>query len=63
VAWDGAFLGVDSRLQIRERFTVTVRHTVRVKLFEPMFSGPIYLDIPLHKTLSGVSEVYWKDMD
>ena len=62
INYNGAFRGADMKLQIRERFTVTARYTVRLKLFEPSFAGPVYLDIPIQKTLSGVSEVYWKDM-
>ena len=62
VSWSGAFRGADSKLQIRDRFTVTIRYTVRVRLFEPTFSSPVYMNIPIQKTLSGVSEVYWKDL-
>ena len=62
ITWSGAFCGADSRIQIRDRFTVIARYTVRVRLFEPSFAGPVYLDIPIQKTLTGVSEVYWKDL-
>ena len=62
VSWSGAFQGADSRIQIRDRFTVTVRYTVQVRLFEPTFGAPVYVNIPIQKTLSGVSEVYWKEL-
>ncbi|MCL2060016.1 MAG: DUF4320 family protein [Oscillospiraceae bacterium] len=62
VTWAGAFQGAESKIQIRDRFTVTVRFTVRVRLFEPSFGAPVYMDIPIQKTLSGVSEVYWKEL-
>ena len=62
VSFSGPFRGADAKLQIREKFSVTARYTVKVRLFEPTFSGPVNLDVPIYKTLSGVSEVYWKDL-
>jgi hypothetical protein len=62
VEWDGAFQGPEERLQIRGRFIVRVRFTVRVKLADPAFLAPVYLDVPIQKDVSGVSEVYWKDL-
>jgi hypothetical protein len=62
IAWDGNFRGYGDKLQIREKFTVTVEYAVRVKIVEPAFAGPIYIDMPIRKTLSGVSEVYWKEL-
>ena len=58
--WDGPFYGPDARIQIRDRFTVSAHYTVKVRLFEPTFTAPVYINIPIQKTLSGVSEVYWK---
>lgn len=62
VEWSGAFRGADAKLQIRDRFVLTARYTVRITLFEPSFTAPVHLDVPIRKTLSGVSEVYWKDL-
>ena len=62
VTWNGAFSGSNSKIQIRERFTVTARYTVQVRLFEPSFTAPVFFNVPIEKTLSGVSEVYWKDL-
>ena len=62
IAWTGAFHGTDSKIQIRDRFTVTAKFIVRVRIFEPSFVAPVYLDIPIHKSLTGVSEVYWKEL-
>jgi hypothetical protein len=62
IEWSGAFLGASSKIQLRERFTVIAKYTVRVKLIEPSFAAPVYLDVPIHKTVDGMSEVYWKDM-
>ena len=62
ITWAGAFSGANSKIQIRDRFTVTARYSVRVRLFEPTFAAPVYVNIPIQKTLTGVSEVYWKDL-
>lgn len=62
VSLDGPFRGAGAKLQIRERFTVTASFTVKVRIFEPSFTAPVSIDIPIRKTLSGVSEVYWKDL-
>ncbi|MDR1440436.1 MAG: DUF4320 family protein, partial [Clostridiales bacterium] len=62
IAWDGNFRGHGDKIQIREKFTVTVEYSVRVKIVEPSFAGPLYIELPLSKTLSGVSEVYWKEL-
>ena len=62
VTWSGPFNGASSKIQIRDRFTVSASCIVKIKLLEPMFVEPVYLDIPIRKTISGVSEVYWKDL-
>ena len=62
VSWSGSFRGADAKIQIRDRFTVTVQYNVKVRLFEPSFGSPIYINIPIQKNLTGVSEVYWKDL-
>jgi hypothetical protein len=62
ISWAGAFRGAESKIQIRDRFTVTAKFTVKVRLFDPVFGAPVYMDIPIQKTLSGVSEVYWKEL-
>ena len=62
VSWRGNFTGAQDKLQLRERFTVTVRYTARVKIVDPAFLDTVYLTVPISKTVSGVSEVYWKDV-
>ncbi|MCL2146377.1 MAG: DUF4320 family protein [Synergistaceae bacterium] len=61
IEWNGNFFGVSNRLQIREKFSLTLTHTVRIKLIDPAFTNPVYLDIPISKSVYGVSEVYWKN--
>ena len=62
VSWSGPFRGADAKLQIREKFTVTASYTVKIKLMDPSFGAPVFLEIPIKKTLTGVSEVYWKGL-
>jgi hypothetical protein len=60
IKWEGNFRGFDNRLQIREKFVLKLNHTVRIKLIDPAFSNPVFLEIPISKSVTGVSEVYWK---
>ena len=60
IEWQGNFFGLTNRLQIREKFRLKLSHRVRIKLIDPTFSNPVYLEIPLSKSVYGVSEVYWK---
>jgi hypothetical protein len=62
VEWAGDFRGLDNKLQIREKFTVSVRYTVTVRIIDPTFTNPLFLSIPIRKVVSGVSEVYWKEL-
>jgi hypothetical protein len=61
IEWEGNFYGSSNRLQIRERFKLTLNHMVRIKLIDPAFSNPVFMDIPISKSIYGVSEVYWKN--
>ena len=60
VKWQGNFYGLTNRIQIREKFKLELSHKVRIKLIDPTFSNPVYLEIPIKKAVFGVSEVYWK---
>ncbi len=62
IKWEGDFVNVGSaqRIQIRERFSITLTDKVKIKIAEPSFSGPIEIEIPISKTVRGLSEVYWK---
>ena len=60
IEWAGNFYGASNKLQIREKFKLTLRHKVKIKLIDPAFSNPVYLEVPISKTVYGVSEVYWK---
>jgi len=60
IKWEGNFYGLTNRIQIRDKFRLVLSHKVRIKLIDPTFSNPVYLEIPLTKAVYGVSEVYWK---
>jgi hypothetical protein len=62
VAWRGDFQGPHNRLQLHGEFTVTVRYSVRIRIVDPAFFDTVYLTVPISKTVSGVSEVYWKEL-
>ena len=62
ISWSGNFQGPSNKLQLRERFRIEVRYPVKIKIVEPSFREPVYLEIQVSKTLRGVSEVYWKDL-
>ena len=48
------------KIQLRERFTITVHSTYNITIFSPTFSPPLQIPVTLTSTLSGMSEVYWK---
>lgn len=62
IKWEGDFVnvGATQRIQIRERFSITLIDKVKIKIAEPSFSGPIEIIVPISKTVRGMSEVYWK---
>ncbi|WP_170138223.1 DUF4320 family protein [Anaerobacterium chartisolvens] len=59
IEWEGNF-NASRRLQIRERFSVTLTDTVAIKVMKPSFASPVSIEIPISSTAKGVSEVYWK---
>lgn len=48
-------------IQFRDPFTVKVSDVYEMEIFNPSFSKPLVLKIPIESTISGMSEVYWKD--
>jgi hypothetical protein len=62
ISWEGHFTGASQKLQIRDKFTVTVSCELSIKLIEPTFTAPLRIIVPISKTVSGVSEVYWKEL-
>lgn len=54
------YVGLEKRIQMRERFTVTVEDKIEVKIIKPSFTNPLIVKVPLRKKLVGVSHVYWR---
>ncbi len=50
----------DNKIQLRERISITVSVVMKIPLLTPTFSDPVTIDVPVSKTVSGISEVYWK---
>ena len=48
------------KIQLRERFTLSVTVIKQIKLTDPTFGDGLTVDVPINKTLTGMSEVYWK---
>ena len=49
-----------TQYQLREQFIVTVSVTAKVNIFTPAAGEPLAIDIPISKTVTGRSEVYFK---
>lgn len=50
----------DNKIQLRDRITITVSIVERIEIFSPAFADPVTIDVPISKTVTGLSEVYWK---
>ncbi|HWR19914.1 MAG TPA: DUF4320 family protein [Clostridia bacterium] len=46
--------------QLREQFTVTVTVNATINIFTPSFGEPLSISVPITKTVTGRSEVYFK---
>lgn len=51
---------VEEIYQLRERFTVTVTVLADVTIFAPASGDPLVVTVPITKTVTGRSEVYFK---
>lgn len=60
VKYNAKYVPGTNKIQIKEKFSVTVSDTVTVKLFEPSFGPPIGIEIPINKKFTGISQVFWK---
>ena len=55
------FDSFEKTIQFRDPFTVTISDTFELEVLSPMFSDPVIINIPLQSTITGMSEVYWKE--
>ncbi|HWR18963.1 MAG TPA: DUF4320 family protein [Clostridia bacterium] len=49
-----------AQYQLREQFTVTVTANATVNIFTPAFGEPLSITVPITKSITGRSEVYFK---
>lgn len=60
ITWNAAYISGTNKIQLRQKFTLTVRDTIDIKLIEPTFTSPLVISIPIEKKFIGISQVYWK---
>lgn len=60
VTWNAPYIAGTNKIQLRKRFTLTIRDTIQIKIVEPTFGSPLILNIPIEKKFIGISQVYWK---
>ena len=60
VIWNAPYIAGTDKIQLRSKFTLTIRDTIQIKLIEPTFGPPLVIDIPIEKQFIGISQVYWK---
>ena len=58
--WNAAYISGTNKIQLRQKFTLTVHDTIDIKLIEPTFTSPLVISIPIEKKFIGISQVYWK---
>jgi len=51
----------DGKLQLREKFSVVLTDSIDIIIAKTIFGNELKITIPLNKSLSGMSEVYFKD--
>ena len=60
IPWNAAYISGTNKIQLRQKFTLTVHDTIDIKLIEPTFTSPLVISIPIEKKFIGISQVYWK---
>ncbi|MBQ8766112.1 MAG: DUF4320 family protein [Clostridia bacterium] len=60
ITWSAPYISGTNKIQLRQKFTLTVRDTIDIKLIEPTFGPPLVISIPIEKKFIGISQVYWK---
>ena len=60
ITWNAAYISGTNKIQLRQKFTLTVHDTIDIKLIEPTFTSPLVISIPIEKKFNGISQVYWK---
>ena len=60
ITWNAVYISGINKIQLRQKFTLTVHDTIDIKLIEPTFTSPLVISIPIEKKFIGISQVYWK---
>ena len=60
IIWSATYISGTDKIQLRKKFTLTVKDTITIKLMEPTFGPPVVINIPIEKRFIGISQVYWK---
>lgn len=60
ITWNAAYISGTNKIQLRQKFTLTVHDTIDIKLIEPTFTSPLVISIPIEKKFIGISQIYWK---
>lgn len=60
ITWSAPYISGTNKIQLRKKFTLTVKDTIQIKLIEPTFGSPLVINIPIEKNFIGISQVYWK---
>ena len=60
ITWNTEYISGTNKIQLRQKFTLTVHDTIDIKLIEPTFTSPLVISIPIEKKFIGISQVYWK---
>jgi|GEM_PF-720775 len=63
VTFGGPFFTKDGeqRIQMQQRFTVTITDRVSIEVVKPTFGNPLTLTIPLSKKITGMSLHHWRE--
>lgn len=64
LAVEGNFVtsGGIEKIQLRDKFTVTLTVPVGIPIITPAGGEPVVITINVAKSLTGRSEIYWKDL-
>ena len=60
ITWNATYISGTNKIQLRQKFTLTVHDTIDIKLIEPTFTSPLVISIPIEKKFIGISQVYRK---
>ena len=60
VRWTTQYVPGTNKIQIKSKFELTVTDHATIRIMNPTFGDPLDINVPMSKTLVGVSQVFWK---